>query len=103
MISSTEREEIIAAVDKINEELYIKYNKLNMLEYTPIVSYAFGGVYSNISISIASKLNLPEISIWFSEQDDRIFYEKSNKYEAFYSYIKRKFRLIKNEINRTII
>jgi len=41
---------------------------------------------------------IPEITIYHSENDERIFYEKGNRYETFYKYIKRKFMEIKNEI-----
>lgn len=78
--TSQERFEITEAVDKINDELYNKYSKKDKLDYLPILSYSFGQNYSSITLSIASENCLPEFSIWFSEKDDRIFYEKSNKY-----------------------
>lgn len=98
-----EQKEIFDAVEKINEELFKKYNKLDKIDYLPIVSCRFGSGYSTISISIASEFQIPEFNIYFSEQDDRIYYEKSNKYETFYKFIKRKFRMIKEEIYSTII
>jgi len=96
---SIERFEIIEAVDKINDELYDKYNKKDKLDYLPVLSYSFGQNYSAITLSIASENDLPEFSIWFSEKDDRIFYEKSDKYESFYKFIKRKWLIIKDELN----
>jgi hypothetical protein len=53
-----------------------------------------------ISLTIPSEKNIiPEIQIYHSEDNDRIFYEKSNKYETYYKFIKRKFIEIKKEIN----
>jgi hypothetical protein len=95
---NNEQKEIFDAVEKINEELYTKYAKINKVDYLPTVTCSFGGNYSFISISIASEFNIPEINIYFSENDDRIYYEKSDKYETFYKYIKRKFKLLKEEI-----
>ena len=31
--------------------------------------------------------------------DDRIYYEKSDKYETWYQLIKRKWRIAKDEVN----
>lgn len=95
---NSEQKEIFDAVEKINEELYAKYAKMNKVDYLPIISCQFGGNYSSIAISIASEFNIPEINIFFSENNDRIYYEKSDKYETFYKYIKRKFKLIREEI-----
>ena len=102
-----EQQEAFDAVTKINEELYKKYSKpdpknqfgYNRLDIMPIVSIRFAGTYMLISISIPSEHQLPEINLYWSENDDRIYYEKSDKYETFYKYIKRKFLLIKDEIN----
>lgn len=41
---------------------------------------------------------MDEITLYNSENNDRIYYEKSDKYETFYKYIKRKFIEIKEEI-----
>lgn len=101
-----EQKEALGAVEKINEELYKKYSKkdpknfnYDSLDLMPVLGVTFAGVYMFITISIPSKNNIiPEITIYHSENDERIFYEKGNKYETFYKYIKRKFMEIKNEI-----
>lgn len=103
---NSEQKEAFEAVEKINEELYKKYSKkdpknfnYDSLDLMPILGITFAGVYMFITLSIPSKNQiLPEITIYHSEDNDRIFYEKSNKYETFYKFIKRKFIEIKEEI-----
>ena len=96
---SKDQYEIHEAVEKINEELFLKFDKLGKLDYLPILSYQFGAGLAVINLSIPSEMTIPEFPIWFSENDDRIYYEGSDKYETFYKYIKRKFLLIKKELN----
>jgi len=102
-----EQNEAFKAVEKINEELYKKYSKKNpknfnydSLDKMPIISITVAGVYMFIGISIPSSdvCTIPEISIYHSENNDRIFYEKGNTYETFYKFIKRKFIEIKEEL-----
>lgn len=101
-----DQKEAFEAVEKINEELYKKYSVKNpshfgydSLDIMPIVSICFADVYMFISVSIPSKNNqLPEIQLYHSENNDRIYYKKSNRYETYYKYIKRKFIEIKKEI-----
>jgi hypothetical protein len=107
-LMTNEQQEVFEAVDKINEELYKKYSKkdpknfnYDSLDKMPIVSVTIAGPYLSIGIGIPStdKCFLPEFNIYNSENNDRIYYEKSDKYETFYKYIKRKFREIKEELN----
>lgn len=102
-----EQKEAFEAVEKINEELFKKYDKLNQkddyidwISKMPIASITIAGNYMFIGLSLQSTktCNLPEITIYNSEDNDRIFYEKGNKYETFYKFIKRKFIEIKEEI-----
>ena len=95
---TTEQLEAFDAVQKINEELYAKYSKIDKLDEYPILSITFADNMTFISLSPSSIINLPEIHLYNSVNDDRIFYEKSNKYETFYKFIKRKFILVKEEI-----
>lgn len=90
------------AVDRINDQLYKKYNKKNNLDKLPVVSITFAGVYMFINLSIphTDVCEIPEINIYNSENNDRIYYEDSNKYESYYKFIKRKFIEIKEEINK---
>lgn len=103
-----EQKEAFIAVQKINEELSIKYTKLNnkdiykdWLSLTPILSITIADSMTFINLSIPYDLNceIPEFNIYSSENNDRIFYEKGNKYESFYKFIKRKFLEIKEVIN----
>lgn len=96
-----EQKEAFEAVEKINDELFEKYNKLNRIDMMPILSITFAGSYLFIGLTLIStnECDLPELRIYHSENNDRIYYEKSNKYESFYRFIKRKFLEIKEEIN----
>jgi hypothetical protein len=104
---SEEQKEAFEAVEKINNELFIKYNKKNSddayidwIARMPIVSVTFADYMIFISIGLASELgDVPEIKVYNSECNDRIYYEKSDKYESYYMLIKRKFREIKRAIN----
>jgi hypothetical protein len=102
-----EQTEAFDAVERINDELFKKYNKLDekdafkdWIAKMPILSVTVAGNYLFIGLSIPSSAVcvLPEITIYSSENNDRVFYEKSNKYETFYKFIKRKFIEIKEEI-----
>lgn len=95
------------AVEKINEELFKKYDRKNeedrykdWLAVMPVVSITIADVYMFIGLTIPSTntCQLPEIILYNSENDDRIYYEKSDKYESFYKFIKRKFIEVKKEI-----
>jgi len=97
-----DQKEAFDAVQRINQELYEKYKLLSKKDESsmPILSITFADSMIFISISLVStdSLDLPEINLYSSVNDDRIYYEKSNKYETFYKFIKRKFNLIKKEI-----
>ena len=102
-----EQQEAFEAVEKINNELYKKYSKkdpknfnYDSLDKMPIVSITFAGVYTFIALSIPSPLEIeiPEFRIYNSENNDRIYYEKGDKYETYYKFIKRKFLEIKENI-----
>ena len=94
-----EQQDAFDAVEKINDELFNKYDKKNDIGSMPIVSITFAGTYMFISLSLPSvNSQMPEIHIYNSENNDRIYYEKGDKYETFYKFIKRKFIEIKNEI-----
>jgi len=101
-----EQKEAFDAVNKINDELYKKYSKkdpknfnYDSLDLMPILGITFAGTYMLITLSIPSKKQvIPGITLYHSENDDRIFYDKGNKYETFYKFIKRKFIEVKEEI-----
>lgn len=102
-----DQKEAYDAVEKINDELYKKYSKKDPENFNydslfkmPIVGITFAGVYMLITLSIPSSdvCSIPEITLYNSEDNDRVFYEKSNKYETYYKFIKRKFIEVKEEI-----
>ena len=91
----TRKEDIVEAeeaVKRINDELEEKYK-----EDAPVLTTTKGSHYLLIDISPP---NLPEINLYCSEQEERIFYEKSDKYETFYKFIKRKFREVQKDLNK---
>ncbi len=100
-----EQKEAFEAVEKINEEIYERYEKLDQedsfkdwISRMPILSITFAGTYMFIGLSLSSQSDLPEFNIYNSEYDDRIFDEGKNEYEMFYNFIKRKFIEIKAEM-----
>lgn len=99
----------LEAVNKINDELFEKYNSMNQndnfkgwLSIMPQLSITFSNEYTFISLSIPSEceLDLPEIHLYSSINDDRFYNEETDSYEQFYDFIKRKFELVKTELNK---
>lgn len=84
----------LKAVQRINNEMH---DKVGWEYHDTLLSISICSYYFFITLNI-NKANA-EIVIYNSEEDDRLYYEKSDKYEEWYSYIKRKFRDIKSEIN----
>ena len=81
----------LEAIHKINNEMYDKvgWENHNVLLSIDICSWYF--------LVYIESTNF-KINLYNSEQDDRIYYEKSDKYEEWYSFLKRKFREIKQEL-----
>jgi hypothetical protein len=99
-----EQKEAFNAVQRINDELMKKYSSKDKdIDYMPQLSVMFVNTMIFISLSIPSDMSvqLPEIPIYSSIHDDRIYYEKSDKYETFYKCIKRKFIEVKTAIYET--
>lgn len=102
-----EQKECLDVVEKINEELFQKYDKLDKLDsfkdwhsIRPILSCTIADYMILISLSIPSEYGeVPEIHLYNSENNDRIYYEKSDKYESMYKFIKRKFLEVKISLN----
>jgi hypothetical protein len=96
----TEKEQAIYdAVQRINEELDKKWRKRGH-DMRPTVICTFGSHIQVIAISLCSRtISFQEICLWCSVDDDRIYYEKSDKYETWYQLIKRKWRIAKDEVN----
>lgn len=92
---SEEQLKATQAVQKINNELYDKYGWENHIDLFSITICSY---YFFITFNINTN-HIIEIPIYNSENEDRIFYEKANKYEEWYFYIKRKFREIKEDLN----
>ncbi len=88
------QKEALSAVQKLNNEMHDKFewNNPNL----PIFSITIAGFYTFISLYIAEH----EIKLFNSENNDRIYYEKSDKYESFYVYLKRKYRNYKESLDK---
>jgi len=93
-----EQQDAFDAVEQINDEIYVNWETDYI--YMPQLLVTFSTGMTLIGLSVPSENNLPEFHLYDSENDDRIFYEETNEYETFYKYIKRKFKLIKKEINK---
>lgn len=79
------------AVQRINNEMYGKvgWENHNILLGIDICSWYFLVYIESINF---------RVTLYNSEQDDRIYYGKSDKYEEWYSFLKRKFRDFKKEL-----
>jgi hypothetical protein len=86
----------LKAVQKINNEMY---DKVGWQNHCDLLSITIASYYFFISININHNDFKLECPLYDSENDDRIYYKKSDKYEEWYSYLKRKFRLIKERLN----
>lgn len=84
----------LEAVQKINNEMHDKEEGGN---HDTLLSVTICGWYFSVVLNV-NKCNT-EIALYNSEQDDRIYYEKSDKCEEWYSFIKRKYRETKNILN----
>ncbi|MFW6247051.1 MAG: hypothetical protein ACOC22_02650 [bacterium] len=102
--------ELLEAVQKINNELYKKYNKWDEQDlYTdwisrmPQLNFLHNSIMNAVSLSIPTTVNedveVPEILLYDDATTERIYYEQSDKYETYYSCIKRRFREYKEQIN----
>ena len=91
---SEEQHNCIGAVQRINNEMHDKEGWEN---HDTLLSVCMCGYYFFVTLNI-NKANA-EITLFNSSNDDRIYYEKSDKYEEFYSYLKRKYRETKDIIS----
>jgi hypothetical protein len=87
----------LMAVNTINDELIDKYSG-KCDGFPPILSITKAHNIFLIALSIPSNEGI-ELQLFCSENDDRKYYEKTDKYESFYKFLKRKFLLVKEQIN----
>jgi hypothetical protein len=85
----------LEAVQRLNNELHDKFGWDN--PDLPIISMRIARYHYEVSITLYNSL---EIVLFNSSENDRIYYEKPDKYENFYPYLKRKFRETKQYINQ---
>lgn len=98
------QQEALTAVQLLNEELWKKYDKKHKKDdwtdwhsKCPILTCVIGQYHVAINLTIQGFPEIPLYNSWAEEE--RIYYERSDKYETFYKFIKRKFREIKEELN----
>lgn len=91
---SIEQQKCIEAVQRINNEMHDKEGWEN---HNTLLSVTICGFQYAVDMYI-DKANA-EINLFNSENDNRIFYEKSNKYEEWYTYLKRMYREAKTILN----
>ncbi len=101
-----EEAEIRAAVDKINDKIYKKYEKLgsgdefnHWFNLMPAIVVTSTGYITAVSVSIPTEDIPPiEIHLFHTEDNDRIYYEGTDTYESWFKYTQRKWRDVKNVI-----
>lgn len=86
------------AVEKLNNLLCKKYEKLNDIDNVPVISITFADHYFFISISIPDEFGGQEYHIYNSENNDRQYNELTDSYEKFETLIRRRFNEIKEEL-----
>ena len=93
--SLTEKQlQCLEAVQRINNEMH---DKEGWEGHDTLLSITICSWHFFVVINV-NKANA-EIQLYNSEQDDRIYYEASDKYEEFYSHLKRKYREAKETLN----
>jgi len=93
---SEEQEKCLKAIQKINNE---QHDKVGWEDHGDLLSMTICSYHFVITLNINHNLFDAEVNLYNSGNDDRIYYEKSDKYEEWYSFIKRKFREVKSELN----
>jgi len=96
---TTEQQDVLQAVEQLNDELYIKYLD-NVSLNAPVIAVTFIGDIFAVTINLVNyeNINIPEFQLFNSVENDRIFYESTNEYETYYHFIIRKYNEIQNEI-----
>lgn len=96
-----EQEEIYNAILDLQEEYIDKYNKDGRKddEVPEFVMSISANEITLVNLSIPSEEFPIDIPLYLSIEEDRRFFEKTNSYEAFKVYLKRKIRNFKKEIS----
>lgn len=90
------RDEVLKSVDKLNQEIYDKYGDLydfiinfevDIVDYFCVVKFNYFSEFINV-----------EITLWNSEDDSRPYDEKTDQYEDFYTFFKRRLKEVTNEL-----
>lgn len=86
-------DELVFAIDKINDALKKKYHQTGMF-----VALSITKCVSHISVDVS--IDNVSLELYCSDYDltDRIYYEKSDTEETAYKFLKRRFRELKEEI-----
>lgn len=93
-ILSIEQQKCVEAVQRINNKMHDKEGWQN---HDTLLDISICGFHYAVDMYIG-KANV-KINLFNSGNDNRIFYEKSNKYEEWYTYLKRMYREAKTILN----
>jgi hypothetical protein len=93
----SETQEVIEAVERINEKLYKKYNKAGNLDYLPELYYIKSVSFMAVELMIPDQ---KPVWIWNSESSERKYYEATDTEESMYKCLQRLFREYKEAINK---
>jgi len=93
----SETEEVINAVEKLNEAITEKYTKRGDFDNMPELYYLISPSFTGVELMIPDH---EHIHIWNSENSERIYYEQTDTEESIYKCIQRLFREYKEVINK---
>jgi hypothetical protein len=98
-----DQKDALEAVERLNDEMEEKFiDKLSA--NAPIFSIEFACDLTAISITLLDYtnrcLNMPDMMLYNSVNNDRIYYESTDSYETYYDLLKRKFKEIQEEFQK---
>lgn len=93
--------ELYDTVERLNEELYEKWLEEGKdFSLLPCFSCRFARNMDFVDFHpVSNDITLPEIHIYCSETDTLRYNEKNNTTESYYSFIKRRFKEVKQQLN----
>lgn len=89
--------DLLAVVEKLNDEMADKMGDWRLVESAPTISLTIvppskkWGIIGFVAINLTIETG-QEFQLYNSVDDDRAYYEKSDTYESWYKYIKRKWK-----------
>ena len=84
--------EALSAVEKLNQECYDVFEEKDGLTF-PIFELSTDGF--SVVVSFMGKFGL-----WFSNEDERKFFEEANEYESLEEYLRKEAQTVLKMINQ---